>query len=216
MDMAMQAKIVRALQEKKIRRVGGTENIDVDIRLITATNKNLAEAVQKGDFREDLYYRLNVVPIQLPPLRKRVEDIEPLTDHFIKEFNAAFARNVEAVEPEAMEALKEYPWPGNIRELRNFIERTILLECKGVLLKVEHLPFGKTTTLRDIPLGREAGEGLPLSPQLLGQSIPLEAVEKKHIEGVMEGAKGNKNKAAQILGIDRTTLYNKLKKYQIS
>lgn len=217
MDLSMQAKILRALQEKKIRRVGGTENIDIDIRLITATNKDLGIAMQKGEFREDLYYRLNVVPIQLPALRQRVDDIEALAMHFINEFNGEFGRSVESVEPEAMEALKNYPWPGNIRELRNFIERTVLLECTGNVLKSKHLPFGKSIAVRDVSLSPARGGdmNLPGPEQLVGKNVPLEAIERRHIEGVLQMANGNKNQAAQVLGIDRTTLYNKLKKYQM-
>lgn len=211
MDLTMQAKILRALQERKIRRVGGTDFIEVDIRLITATNKNLEEAVKEGTFREDLYYRLNVVPINLPPLRERKDDIESFVRHFIGVFNREFGRNVEDISPDALKDLCNYPWPGNVRELRNVIERTLLLECHEAVLKVEHLCF--LLGERNV----QATGGKPSLPTAvinkIGENFPLENIEREHIEGVLKANSGNKNQAAQILGIDRTTLYNKLKKY---
>lgn len=207
MDLAMQAKILRALQERKIRRVGGTKHIEVDIRLITATNKNLEDAVRSGKFREDLYFRLNVVPIFLPPLRDRPDDMEALVNFFIESFNREFGRSVEGFNEAAIEYLKSYSWPGNIRELRNIIERTILLECDGPILRRRHI---KLTNL-DAEI-YDHGE----PDQKIGQDIPLALIEKEHIEGVLRSNRGNKNKTAQILGIDRTTLYNKIKKYEIS
>ena len=215
MDLAMQAKILRVLQERKIRRVGGTDFIDVDIRLITATNCDLEKGVEKGEFREDLFYRLNVVPIRLPALRDRVDDIESFVWHFIKVFNKEFGRQIIEVTPEALEALQNYSWPGNVRELRNVIERTVLLECKENTLRLEHLGFlvGKRERIS------ETSEGFGVLPQSvankIGKNIPLEIIERNHIEGVLLANRGNKNQAAQILGIDRTTLYNKLKKYAI-
>ncbi|MFT4551664.1 MAG: DNA-binding NtrC family response regulator [Chlamydiales bacterium] len=213
MDLTMQAKILRALQERKIRRVGGTDFIEVDIRLITATNKNLEEAVSEGTFREDLYYRLNVVPINLPPLRERKDDIESFVRHFIAVFNKEFGRHVQDIAPDALKDLCNYPWPGNVRELRNVIERTLLLECHEGLLKVEHLRFllGEMISQRI-----SAKPGLPISvSNKIGENFPLESIEREHIEGVLKANSGNKNQAAQILGIDRTTLYNKLKKYSV-
>ncbi|MDF2549882.1 MAG: sigma-54-dependent transcriptional response regulator [Chlamydiales bacterium] len=203
MGLAMQAKILRALQEKKIRRVGGTESIDIDIRLITATHKDLAKQVQQGLFREDLFYRLHVVPIYLPPLRERKEDLETLVTYFLALFNKELNRSIEKVDPKALEQMKEYDWPGNIRELKNFLERTLLLECQGTVLLPEHIKLKAS----------ERGFSTPKSP-LIGQNVPLETVEREHIEKVLQAADGNKNQAAAILGIDRTTLYNKLKKYQ--
>lgn len=217
MDLVMQAKVLRAIQEKTIRRVGGTEDLEVDIRLITATNKDLAEAVKEGEFREDLYYRLMVVPIDLPPLRKRPEDIEPLVKHFLTVFNSEFRREISEVEPQALHALQSYAWPGNVRELRNLLERTILLECTGNTLKLEHILAADQRVGGQLRKGGEASD--PATPagssEIVGQAVPLEMVEKKHIEAVLVGTGGNKNKAAQILGIDRTTLYNKIKKFQI-
>lgn len=210
MNLVMQAKILRALQERKIRRVGGTDHIDVDIRLITATNKNLEEEVNKGNFREDLYYRLNVVPINLPPLRDRKDDIETLVRYFIQCFNKELGRKIEDVHPEALEMLVNDPWPGNVRQLKNLLERTILLECDETTLRPAHLKLGSKT------IGVSTQAATPASTGgLIGQKVPLEQVEREHIEGVLRSTSGNKNQAAMILGIDRTTLYNKLKKYEV-
>jgi two-component system response regulator AtoC len=217
MDLRMQAKILRALEERAIRRVGGTENIEIDIRLITATNKNLEEAVTKGEFREDLYYRLNVVPIYLPPLRERKDDLELLVNRFIEIYATEFSKPVPKVSTEALQAIIDYDWPGNIRELRNFIERTILLECNDSVLQLQHLKF-RATPFGSKSAGKEQGkgEGQQISGGKIGTRVPLEEIEREHIAGVMRETGGNKNQCAQILGIDRTTLYNKLKKYEIS
>ncbi len=209
MDLAMQAKLLRALQERTIRKVGGTNELPIDVRLIAATNKDLGEAVKNGLFREDLYYRLNVVPIALPALRERKEDIEALVTHFVHSFNNEFGRQVQEISPKALKALKLYPWPGNIRELRNLIERALLLECTGHVLEYHHLRF-------DHPQKNELSFPSPLRKMQIqiGENITLEQVEKEHIQAVLAAHNGNKNQASQILGIDRSTLYNKLKKYE--
>lgn len=214
MDLLMQAKVLRAIQERAIRRVGGTEDIPVDLRFITATNKDLEKAVAAGEFREDLYYRLMVVPVELPPLRERKDDIESLVRHFVKMFNTQFGGKIADIEPAAFEALRDYAWPGNVRELRNLLERTILLECDGPVLKLEHLQAAdkRLSSGPRPPLNLGNGE----KDELIGQRVSLEVVEREHIEKVLNSTDGNKNKAAQILGIDRTTLYNKLKKYQMT
>ncbi|MBB65268.1 MAG: hypothetical protein CMO81_09415 [Waddliaceae bacterium] len=215
MSLELQAKVLRAIEERSIRRVGSTTQIPVDIRLITATHRDLMKRVEAGKFREDLYYRLNVVPIQLPPLRQRPEDIEALVYHFIKLFNEEFRREVSEVDPEAMEALRVYPWPGNIRELRNLLERTVLLECKGKILMKSHLQFSRKDLMAPDTYQRHYKRRAGDNPPEVGASISLEELEKGHIREILRGTGGNKNQAAQILGIDRTTLYNKLKKYEI-
>lgn len=217
MDLTMQAKILRAIQERTIRRVGGTTNIPVDLRLVTATNKDLAEQVREGKFREDLYYRLTVVPVVLPPLRDRLDDLETLILHFVDQFNKEFGRRVKSISPEAMDVLQRHSWPGNVRELRNLVERTVLLECHGEVIEVEHLKFADSPVLYGErgSGGKEEKMGQGASSENVGSRVPLEVVEREHIQGVLTLTKGNKNQAAQILGIDRTTLYNKLKKYQI-
>lgn len=214
MDMRLQVKILRVLQERMIRRVGGLDNIPVDIRLVAATHRNLEKMVEEGEFREDLYYRLNVIPLEVPPLRDRPDDIETLVMHFIGEFNKEFGRKVKRVEPAALEVLCNHSWPGNVRELRNMVERTMLLECDGDTLELRHLKLGSS-------FRRKASTAPSTSDKQrwensLGTTVPLETIERQHIEGVLETTNGNKNQAAQILGIDRTTLYNKLKKYQIT
>jgi two-component system, NtrC family, response regulator AtoC len=206
MPTGMQAKLLRALEERSIRRVGGTTTIDVDIRLIVATNKDLEEKVKSGDFREDLFYRLNVVPIKLPSLRERKDDIESLAVHFINVFNAQFRRQVTKIAPRALQAMLTYSWPGNIRELRNMIERAMLLECDSGILKRDHLMFDGVVSRKT------AGK----KKIRIGEALPLEVIEREHIEGVLQAFGGNKNQAAHTLGIDRTTLYNKIRKYEIS
>ena len=218
MDFAMQAKILRALEERAIRRVGGNSSISVDVRLITATNRDLEQAVAAGEFREDLYYRLNVVPIHLPPLRERLDDIEGLAKHYIKRFNKELGRQVTELTPEVLETFKSYPWRGNVRELRNMIERSMLLECKGETLELKHLRFHQqrhSIAARDIATEKDGPSIMPQGMSQIGQNLPMETIEKEHIESVLKNNKGNKNQTAQILGIDRTTLYNKLKKYEI-
>lgn len=204
MALSIQAKLLRALQERMIRRVGGTEGIPVDIRLITATHQDLRRLVEEGEFREDLFYRLNVVPVVLPPLRDRRDDIPLFAKHFLKQFRDELARDITEIDQEALQALQAYDWPGNIRELRNLMERAVLLECDGSVLKKEHLSFS--------PIRERARKGRTD----LGASVPLEVIERQHISGVLRATSGNKNQAAKILGIDRTTLYNKIKKYNLS
>ena len=208
MDPAIQAKLLRSLEDKSIRRVGGIKNIPVDVRLVAATNTHLEEAVAKGNFREDLFYRLNVVPLTLPPLRERPEDVTALSLLFLQRFALEFQREVESISQEALEVLQTYSWPGNIRELRNLIERTVLLECKGRVLELKHLQAA-SSRFRGL-----AGPDGSMAPQHIGDTISLEEVERQHIAGVLRASDGNKNRAAKILGIDRSTLYNKLKKYQ--
>jgi two-component system response regulator AtoC len=204
MDCGLQAKLLRALQEQKIRRVGGTEEITIDVRFIAATNKDLASCIREGTFREDLYYRLNVVELFIPPLRERKEDIETLATYFVKVFNKEFQKNIREISPEAFKHLKAYDWPGNIRELRNVIERSMLLACSSPIVQAEDFSIDPQRNI----------DRIEHNQQMIGENISLELVEREHIEAVLLANNGNKNLAAQILGIDRTTLYNKLKKYQ--
>lgn len=215
MNMTMQAKLLRAIQEKTIRRVGGTENIEVDIRLITATNKDLASEVRAGKFREDLYFRLTVVPLTLPPLRERRDDIEVLANHFIRVFNREFSRQIKGLSPEALHMLQNYSWPGNVRELRNMMERTVLLECNTDYIQAGQLKFSASTRAASLQESKpaESPQTSPTCNGLIGQKATLEEVEKQHISAVLQLTQGNKNQAAIILGIDRTTLYNKIKRY---
>jgi DNA-binding NtrC family response regulator len=197
MDLAVQSKLLKAIEDRRFRRLGGVREIQVDVRLIAATHRDLKQEVAAGRFRQDLYYRLNVFQITLPPLRERVEDIVPIAEAFIAELNPVLGRKVQGLSPEAVRILEAYSWPGNIRELRNVIERAMIL-ARGELIRPEHLP-------REIRPQR-AGESGPLS---------LAEVEAAHIRKVVEQCGGNLKKAAELLGIARSTLYEKLARYRI-
>jgi len=188
-----QVHLLRALEEKKITRVGGNEEIEVDVRVISATNRDLRSMVKQGKFREDLYYRLNVVTIDLPLLKDRREDILPLAEHFLKKYTEENNKSIKKFSSEVVKFMLNYSWPGNVRELENMIERGVILS-KANSITLDELP-------QDI---------IYPSP-VEGKTI--EAVERNHIINVLEETKGNISKAADILGIRRMTLYNKLKKY---
>lgn len=207
MSYNLQAKLLRALQEQSFHRVGGTDKIKVDIRIIASTNKNLKKMLAEGKFREDLYYRLQVVPITLPPLRERKGDIMALVKHFIDRFNREFKKNVYRIAPETEKLLLEYPWPGNIRELKNVIERAILLYAEDVLMP-EHLMLGDMQK-------EETAESAPVQP-ITGLDMTLEQMEMNYISRVLEAVGWNKNQAAKTLGIDRTTLYTKIKRFNLA
>ncbi len=198
---AMQVKLLRVLQEQELQRVGGEETISVDVRIIAATNRNLEEEVRRGTFREDLYYRLNVVMLTVPPLRERNGDIELLVRHFAAIFAQKNRRRLEGITPECLDLLRRYPWPGNVRELENAIERGIIL-MRGEQLTEKSLPL---TIQR---LGEEPTAGAtPVRPQLLSD------IEKERIYQTLDETGGNKSEAARRLGITRKTLQNKLQKY---
>jgi len=201
MSPAIQAKLLRFLQERTFKRVGGVRDIKVDVRIIAATNRDLEKAVKEGSFRADLYYRINVVTMELPPLRERAEDIIHLANKFVQEYNLEFGKNVQGFTPEAEQLLLSYPWPGNVRELKNMIERVMLLE-NDTLIRAEHLPI-KPDALASAGVG-----GMSLEVP----SLRLEEVERAAIQRALEQTGGNKAEAAKILGINRTTLYSKLRK----
>ncbi len=192
-SLKTQTDLLRVLQEKEIVRVGGTQPIKVDFRCIAATNKNLEDLVKAGTFRPDLYYRLNVFTIQLPPLRERREDIPLLAEHFLKKYATAMNRPVPRLSPEAVDLLLTYDWPGNVRELENAIERALVIS-RGAEIQPAHFPF-------------------QLQPQSAGNGQTLQDVERAHIERVVRHCDGNLSRAARILGIDRSTLYSKLRRY---
>lgn len=195
-----QAKLLRVLEEHEIKRVGGTESLKVDVRVIAATNKDLEGMVREAKFREDLYYRLNVVTIALPPLRDRREDIPLLATHFLRKYAEENNKRISHVSIEAVTLLEEYTWPGNVRELENVIERAVALTANPVLLP-EDLPSKLRESLGD-PKGAR-----------LTRPLTLREVERRHIERVLKEAKGNKKLAAQLLGINRRTLYRIAKRY---
>jgi DNA-binding NtrC family response regulator len=197
----LQAKLLRALQERVIRRVGGRENIEVDVRVIAATNQDIAEAVKRGEFREDLYYRLNVVSIFLPLLRERREDIPLLIDHFLKQYAGEDAPRTFS--NEAMRLLLGYDWPGNVRELQNAVEHALAIGV-GPQLAIADLPMNISGMLNKMGAAEPVGE-----------DRTLDEVERRHILRILEETGGNHLRAAEILGIHRRTLYRKLEKYKI-
>jgi DNA-binding NtrC family response regulator len=206
LDIALQAKLLRVLQDKTFERLGGTKTLSVDVRLIAASNVDLKKAIDKKEFREDLFYRLSVFPINIPPLRERREDIPELTAYFVKKYCAEMKKPNKSISPEAISILDKYHWPGNVRELENTIERAIIL-CEGKRILPEHLAI-RISTPNEIRL-RE-GAGL----KEVGQYAQAEA-ERGLIVRVLNQVRGNKRKAAQALKIDYTTLFEKIKKYSI-
>lgn len=201
-SVAVQAKLLRAIQEGEIKPVGGVKSIQVDSRLIAATNQNLEEAIRRGKFREDLFYRLNVVSITLPPLRERPEDIPLLVYHFLKKYARQVQREILGIDPEALDLLLDYPWPGNVRELENAIERAIVLGQNPRILAAD-LPPSVTA------------EKIGLLKRALKEEVTLAELEREYIDQVLKKTKGHRSLAAKILGIDRRTLYRKGKKYDL-
>ena len=201
MSISLQSKLLRVLQERKFKRVGGVDDINIDVRIIASTNRDLEEEVKKGNFRKDLYYRLKVLPVFLCALRDRKDDILPLVKHYIHNFNKEFNKNVNNI-PSGIEAiLKNYDWPGNVRELKNVIERAVLLS-NNATLSAEHLL-----------LGSEIGAKATGEDEDADQSIST--IEKQHIAAILKETSWQMTKASKILGINRTTLYNKIKHYDI-
>jgi len=205
MSLAMQVKLLRVLQEREITRVGGDEVIKVDVRLIAATNKDLLQEIETGRFREDLFYRLNVVTLNMPPLRERREDVPLLAKHFLETFCEKNRKDIKGFTPQAMDHLLRYDWPGNVRELMNAVERGVVL-AHSEYLDEKDLPL----VLKDEGDGEEA-----TSKQAIPGDLPLEEVEKASILKTLELAGGNKSEAARRLGITRRTLHKKLKKYGV-
>jgi DNA-binding NtrC family response regulator len=201
MRLDLQAKILRALQEREIERVGGTRIIKIEVRVIAATNRDLKKAVEEDTFREDLYYRLNVVPVTLPDLKDRQEDIPLLANHFMQKFAQESNPAIREISKEAMGILLSYPWPGNVRELENVIERAVTLG-HGPAIQPSDLPS---------PLAGGAG---PVEKALV-QEATLEDLERDYIKAVLRQTKGHQIRAAAILGIDRRTLYRKIRRYNI-
>lgn len=206
MPLALQAKILRAIETRQFERVGGTETIKVDVRIISATNKDLEKAVKQGTFREDLYYRLNVVELWVPSLRERKSDLELLVSHFIHRFNSMFGTQVTGVTPEAQRLLSNYNWPGNVRELENAIERGVHLAVQG-RLGVEHLP-------RHINGARLALLESPAKLDSYRQKKELS--DREILVNTLQKVKGNKSEAAKLLGISRSTLYEKMRRVGLS
>ena len=204
MSPTTQAKILRMLQEGEFERLGGTKTIKVDVRLVAATHRNLEKMIEEGGFRQDLFFRLSVVPLHLPPLRERPEDIPPLAEHFLKRYASKNRKDIRAFHPEALEALVAYAWPGNIRELENAIERAVIL-C-----------LTEQITLRELPTAiRQAAESSE-RPAVPRPGMTLREMEKDLIRITLQKTEGNRTRAAEILGITRQTLQNKLKEYNLT
>jgi transcriptional regulator with PAS, ATPase and Fis domain len=199
----MQPKLLRVLEEKEMERLGGNRLTKCDFRLIAATNENLERYVEEGKFRKDLYYRLNVIPIQIPPLRERKEDIPVIADHLIQTLNKDLGTNVIKISPEVLNILGNYDWPGNVRELANILER-ILYSIDGDTIQMKHLP---------IFLQSLSTASTKLQPTLLKRL--KEDMEKEALVHAIRISNDNKNKAAKLLGIHRTALYKKMKKLNI-
>lgn len=199
--LPLQVKFLRAIQEKEVTPLGSTRPVHVDVRIIAATNRDVEEAVREGRFRTDLFYRLNVVPVHLPPLRQRRDDIPLLVDHFIAEFSHVYGVDAKHVTAAAMTKLVDYDWPGNIRELQNAIERAFALSAEPEI------------TVADLPPAIvRAGEAAPGSGAMR-DPVPLEQLERDNIVAALERSGGNKNEAARLLRIDRQRLYRKMEKY---
>jgi len=199
MSLNSQAKFLRVLQERVLRRVGGTRDIKVDLRIIAATNRALEARVKDGQFREDLFYRLNVIPIHIPPLRERRDDVLPLARHFVLDANTRFHKSIKGFTPDAERMMAGYHWPGNVRELRNLIERLVILGSTETI-EPQHLPVQFATQVRQQVVTESSGE----EPRTLAE------VERAYIGQIMQRVESNKSKAAKILGISRQTLRKKL------
>lgn len=206
--LVLQAKLLRVLEEQTFRRLGGLRDIEVNLRVIAATNKNLREAVREGAFRQDLYFRLNVIQISIPPLRERPDDIMPMTRFYMRHYNRKFKRHIENLSPDVERALIAYDWPGNVRELRNAIERAMILEESSTL------------ALNSLPMATVKAEGkspaaLTLA-QVLEAGISLEENERLLLKSALEKTNGNQTQAANVLGITRDTLRYRMKKFGLN
>jgi len=196
----LQVKLLRVLQERVVRRVGGRENITIDIRLVSASNQDLDEAVKRGEFRQDLFYRLNVVPVRLPDLRDRREDIALLVSHFLQKFAQQHGEPIRRFSSEAMRVLMTHAWPGNVRELENAVEHALTMGSEDILT-VQDLPASITAPERDIV------------EEAVIDNVPLSEVERRYILRILEKMGGHQIRTAQVLGIDRRTLYRRLRQY---
>jgi two-component system response regulator AtoC len=199
---------LRVLEDQTFRRLGGLKDIQLDLRVVAATNKNLREAVKEGAFRQDLYFRLNVIQILIPPLRDRADDIIPLTRFFIEHYNRKFKRNIEGVTPAAERLLATHDWPGNVRELRNAIERAMILE-ESALITPPSLPIAISRPEAGTVLPVPASAGVP------GEGLSLEDNEKNLVVRALDKTNGNQTQAARLLRITRDTLRYKMKKFNL-
>ncbi len=202
MSLKTQAKVLRALQEQVVDRVGGTTSLKVDVRVIAATNKDLPAEIRAGRFREDLYFRLNVIPVFVPPLRERAGDIPAIAEHFVAQLSQEYGRRPKVIDPEAMAVLQAYPWPGNVRELRNMLERLMIM-VPGEVIRREHVVLPGSV------------EGHAPGLDLTGEALPLlearERFEREYILRTWAAHQGNMSRTAEVLGVERSNLYRKMK-----
>jgi DNA-binding NtrC family response regulator len=219
MKPELQAKLLRVLEERKVRRLGGNGETPVDVRVLAATNRNLEARLREGQLREDLYYRLNVFTIQVPPLRDRAEDVPVLIEHFLRQLAPSAGKVVSGIEADCLELLGSLPWPGNIRQLRNVIERAVIV-TRGPMISIADLP--QELTLGNLPRAESAGQPAPSSEQMplngsqvsgpqIHVGMSLDAVKHELLQETLKFTGGNKAKAAEILGVSLKTLYNYLK-----
>jgi len=212
MNLGMQAKLLRVLEGQSFRRVGGVKNITVDVRVIVASNRNLEEGVRSSRFRQDLYFRLAIIPVTLLPLRDHKDDIPPLLDHFMRHYNQKFHKNIQSLTKEAQDLLMNYDWPGNIRELRNAIERVMIL-AEGNRVTAKYLPIRISEGgIMPVPMSEGSEDG---SIRLPAGGISLYEVERELIRQALSQARGNKTTASKLLHITRDTLRYKVKKYNL-
>jgi DNA-binding NtrC family response regulator len=224
MSLSTQAKLLRVLQEKSFERLGGVETVKVDIRLIVATNKNLEEAISNGKFREDLYYRLNVVSLTIPPLRERIGDLPDLVSYFLKKFSRELKRRAVGITPAAMGKITTYGWPGNVRQLENILKRAMVL-CQGEWILEDQLLFEKVWEKREAEEEWSKKNVEDLLDALFEEfsstlsspsdSDMISSLERGLILRALQRTKGNQVQAAQLLGINRSTLRSKMDKYHI-
>ena len=205
MSLKTQAKVLRVIEDQRFEPVGSEKSIQVDARIVASTNKNLEEEIEGGNFREDLFYRLNVIPFYVPPLRDRIEDVPQLAEHFLKEFTTAYGRKPKELTAEAYRALQEYSWPGNVRELRNLMERIVIMNHQ-VRIDVRHIPLNTS---------RRAGPDRTIDRFGSLQEV-REAAEREYILKKLEETRGNVTRAAELLGLERSNLYRKMKSLGIA
>ena len=210
MSPALQVKLLRVLQEQSFERVGGTKSLRIDVRIIAATNRDLEEAIARGEFREDLYYRLSVIPLNLPPLRERKEDIPLLLHHFMDQFNRMRDRKLQGFSPSVLYMLMNYHWPGNVRELENLVDRVVVLRGQGIV-EPEDLP----EKMRTMWTPSQPGATVEIPDEGFCLDMAVREFERELISRALKKAEGVKNKAAQLLGIKRTTLIEKLKRHSL-
>jgi DNA-binding NtrC family response regulator len=222
MNLNLQSKLLRVIQERQFEKIGCNKSVTVDVRIVAATNQNLQKMIGEGAFREDLYYRLNVFPIKIPPLRERKEDIIPIAEHFIREFNREFKKNVVKISDEMKNFILSYSFPGNVRELSNMIERAMIL-AKGNEININHFDKSDFYSGGGVQPKDNAGgaiyNGNSAADKVNDSGIPdasLEQIERQHIIDILKSTSWHKGKAAEILKIDRSTLYRMLKKYNIT